>query len=325
MPQLSASAWASFLARHPQAHLLQSESWGNFKGEFGWDPVRIGNDRVGVQLLFRRIPLGFSIAYIPRGPVGGTLDELLPEIDSLCKVRRAIFLKLEPDGWESVELAQPAPTGFMLSDVSIQPARTITIDLDEDEDQILARMKQKTRYNVRLAGRKGVEIRLSDDVQAFHELMVETGGRDGFGIHSQDYYARALDLFGARDQCALLAAFLDDELLAAVMVFAVGNRAWYIYGASSDRKRNTMPAYLLQWEAMRWAKGRGCVEYDLWGVPDADAQALEDQFTERADGLWGVYRFKRGFGGQLRRSPGPWDRVYNPLLYRLYQLWSGRS
>ena len=108
------------------------------------------------------------------------------------------------------------------------------------------------------------------------------------------------------------------------MVFAHGDRAWYFYGASSDEHRNLMPTYLVQWEAMRWARHQGCREYDLWGIPDADAQTLEAQFTERADGLWGVYRFKRGFGGELRRAPDPWERVYNPLLYRLYR-WRVRA
>jgi peptidoglycan pentaglycine glycine transferase (the first glycine) len=108
------------------------------------------------------------------------------------------------------------------------------------------------------------------------------------------------------------------------MVFRLGVRAWYFYGASSDEERNRMPTYLLQWEGMRWAAGQGCLEYDLWGIPDEEEAVLEEQFSNRSDGLWGVYRFKRGFGGEMTRSVGAWDRVYNPLLYRLYQFWSGR-
>ncbi|MDX1436346.1 MAG: peptidoglycan bridge formation glycyltransferase FemA/FemB family protein, partial [Anaerolineales bacterium] len=104
----------------------------------------------------------------------------------------------------------------------------------------------------------------------------------------------------------------------AVLVFAYGNRAWYFFGASTSKERIRMPAYLLQWEAIRWARSRGCSAYDLWGVPDYDFETLESGFTERSDGLWGVYRFKRGFGGQLMRASGPWDRVYSPTLYRLY-------
>jgi peptidoglycan pentaglycine glycine transferase (the first glycine) len=103
------------------------------------------------------------------------------------------------------------------------------------------------------------------------------------------------------------------------MIFVNGERAWYFYGASNNEQRNLMPTYLVQWEAMRWARQRGCKEYDLWGVPDADLQRLEAEFKTRSDGLWGVYRFKRGFGGQLRRSLEPWERVFNPWLYKLYR------
>ncbi|MBN2146769.1 MAG: peptidoglycan bridge formation glycyltransferase FemA/FemB family protein, partial [Anaerolineales bacterium] len=121
-----------------------------------------------------------------------------------------------------------------------------------------------------------------------------------------------------RGNCELLIAEFDHEPLGALMVFTRGKRAWYFYGASSDLHRDRMPNYLLQWEAMRWARSQGCTEYDLWGVPDANLTTLEKQFTERSDGLWGVYRFKRGFGGELRRAASAWDRVYNSLLYRFY-------
>jgi len=104
------------------------------------------------------------------------------------------------------------------------------------------------------------------------------------------------------------------------MVFALPPRAWYFYGASSNVHREKMPTYLLQWEAMRWAKSQGCTSYDLWGIPDEEEEMLEAEFTHRHDGLWGVYRFKRGFGGRLARSVGAWDRVYSPARYRLYRL-----
>jgi lipid II:glycine glycyltransferase (peptidoglycan interpeptide bridge formation enzyme) len=148
--------------------------------------------------------------------------------------------------------------------------------------------------------------------------MLVTGGRDGFGVHSREYYRRAYELFHPDGLCEMLVAEFEGRPLAALMVFARGRRAWYLYGASNDQERNRMPTYLLQWEAMRWAKARGCEEYDLWGVPDEDEPALEAQFERRADGLWGVYRFKRGFGGELKRGAQALDRVFNPLLYRLY-------
>lgn len=179
-------------------------------------------------------------------------------------------------------------------------------------------MKQKTRYNIRLAEKKGVIVRTWDDMESFHKMMLVTGDRDHFGIHSLEYYRCAYELFHPMDMCELLVAEYEGKPLAALMVFARGQRAWYFYGASTDEERNRMPAYLLQWEAMKWAKARGCEEYDLWGVPDEEEPTLEANFEKQQDGLWGVYRFKRGFGGELKRVAQAMDRVYNPMLYWAY-------
>jgi peptidoglycan pentaglycine glycine transferase (the first glycine) len=179
-------------------------------------------------------------------------------------------------------------------------------------------MKPKCRYNIRLAEKKGVIVRASDDIAAFHEMIRHTGVRDRFEVHAEDYYRRAYGLFQPSGMCELLTATYVNRPLAALMVFARGRRAWYVYGASTDEERSRMPNYLLQWEAMRWAKNRGCEEYDLWGVPDEEETELEASFETRQDGLWGVYRFKRGFGGELRRAAQAVDRVYRPLLYQLY-------
>ncbi|MBL7164363.1 MAG: peptidoglycan bridge formation glycyltransferase FemA/FemB family protein [Anaerolineales bacterium] len=329
MPEITTEKWDRFLSQYPNAHLLQTSAWGELKTSFGWDAARITTGDTGAQVLFRRLPLGFSLAYIPKGPVGAYADwdTLWPDVDALCRQRRAVFLKLEPDLWQgeadSLWGGAPPP-GFRLSPQAIQPLRTLMVDLRPDEEDILARMKQKTRYNIRLAARKGVQVRPSSDVDTFYSLMDVTGARAEFGVHSLEYYRCAYEIFHPLGQCELLQAEYQGEPLAALMVFACGNRAWYLYGASSDKQRNRMPTYLLQWEAMRWAKERGCIEYDLWGVPDYDEGELEENFTHRSDGLWGVYRFKRGFGGELHRGAGPWDRVYNPLLYVFYRWWMNR-
>ncbi|GAB4457629.1 MAG: peptidoglycan bridge formation glycyltransferase FemA/FemB family protein [Anaerolineales bacterium] len=317
---VSLTAWNQFLARHPNVHLLQTGEWGELKRGFGWEPVRIINGDVGVQILFRKLPLGFTLGYIPKAMMSAPLFEIgnpvWNEIDSLCKEKKAIFLKLEPDQWED---ALPI-THYQLpiSPHNIQPPRTLIVDLRGSEEQILARMKQKTRYNIRLAEKKGVTVRAWDDLEAFHQMMLITGGRDGFGVHSLEYYRRAYELFHPKGMCELLVAEYEGKPLAALFVACHGRRAYYLYGASTDEERNRMPTYLLQWAAMKWAKARGCEEYDLWGVPDEDEATLEANFETRRDGLWGVYRFKRGFGGELKRAAQAMDRVYNPLLYRLY-------
>ena len=184
----------------------------------------------------------------------------------------------------------------------------------------MAKMKQKCRYNIRLAEKKEIRISSREDVEDFYALMQETGGRDGFEVHSKEYYEAILGLSKPHGMSELFVAEYDGQPLAALMVFVVGMRSWYLYGASSDRERNRMPAYLLQWHAMLWAKSKGCVVYDMWGIPDADEETLERDFEKRNDGLWGVYRFKRGFGGRVLRAHPAMDLIFSPVIYQAYRL-----
>jgi lipid II:glycine glycyltransferase (peptidoglycan interpeptide bridge formation enzyme) len=299
---------------------LQAAEWGELKSAFGWEAVRIVSGECGIQLLFRNLPLGFTLAYAPK-PLPG-FEQLFPEIDAACRRKRAVFLKIELDEWENPLTPIPLPLGerrgMRIGPHNIQPPRTVIVSLEGSEDDILVRMKQKCRYNVRLAEKKGVIVRAWDDLDGFHRMMTITGGRDGFGVHSLEYYRKAYELFYPTDMAELLVAEFESKPLAALMVFALGRRAYYLYGASTDEERNLMPTYLLQWRAMQWARERGCTEYDLWGVPDVDEATLEAQFESRHDGLWGVYRFKRGFGGEVKRAAQALDRVYMPLLYSAY-------
>jgi lipid II:glycine glycyltransferase (peptidoglycan interpeptide bridge formation enzyme) len=325
MHRLTAAEWAQFIQQHSDVHLLQTPTWGVLKSNFGWKPQYIQQGDLGAMVLFRRLPLGLSVAYIPRGPVGaGDWAAFWPGVDDLCRAENAVFLRVEPEVWEP---ATPGFTsinlpGFVATQQTIQPPRTVMVSLVESEEDLLAAMKSKTRYNIRLAERKDVVVKPSDDVAAFHHMMLTTGERDAFGIHSLAYYQKVYDLFAAEGKCTLLTATYEEKPLAGLMVFVQGQTAWYLYGASTNKERNRMPAYLLQWEAMRWAKSRGCTQYDLWGVPDLPEDALEERFMDRSDGLWGVYRFKRGFGGEIRRTIGAWDKVYRPALYRLYQIYT---
>ncbi len=320
MSIVSLSDWNQFLTFHPNAHLLQTGEWGELKSAFGWKPVRIVYRGVGVQVLFRTMPFGFTVGYIPKGPVGKDDVDFWQAIDHVCRKHRAIFLKIEPDLWQETEQVNLPITTSQLqtSPHNIQPPRTILIDIKGSEEEILSRMKQKTRYNIRLAEKKGVTVRAWNDIEAFHQMMLLTGKRDGFGVHSWEYYRRAYDLLHARQMGELLLAEYEDKPLAALFVARNGDRAYYLYGASTDEERNRMPTYLLQWEAMKWAKARGSKQYDLWGVPDEEEETLEANFEKRRDGLWGVYRFKRGFGGELKRAVQAMDKVYNPLLYWAY-------
>jgi len=328
MPVVTISEWDRLINQVPDAHVLQSSCWGELKADFGWRVVRVVQEGCGVQILLRRLPLGLTIAYIPKGPVGPSAGwrDLWFDVDLVCQRERAVLLIIEPNLFvEELECAfEVPPDGFSPAIQNIQPPRTIVIDITGEESEMLARMKQKTRYNIRLAQKRGVTVQSAQDLALFHRLMKETGERDGFGVHSLEYYQKAFDSFHPLGKCELLFASYRSEPIAALMVFAQGNTAWYFYGASSDLYRELMPTYLLQFEAMLWARAKGCSKYDLWGVPDADQATLEDGFLQRKDGLWGVYRFKRGFGGELRRSVNPWQRIYQPLFYPFYRWWVQR-
>jgi lipid II:glycine glycyltransferase (peptidoglycan interpeptide bridge formation enzyme) len=339
-----AAEWDAFVAAHPQSHMLQSCAWGELKSAFGWQAERVGlRDRravgsaaaagqlvAGALVLYRRLPLGFCLAYVPKGPLVDPEDEatcgaLLDALHRRCRARRAVLLKVEPEAWEDVTGAPWARVlrarGFVPSPHGIQPRRTILVDLAGGEDAVLKRMKSKTRYNIRLSGRKGVRVYPGGaaDVAAFTQLMAVTSERNAFGVHTPDYYERAFAAFHPLGMVRLFVAAVGEEPVAGVMVFACGSRAWYAYGASGNKHRNKMPTYAVQWAAIRWAMSRGCRSYDLYGVPDEDEETLEADFAERHDGLWGVYRFKRGFGGRVVRSIGALDYVYNKPLYWLYR------
>ncbi len=334
--------WNRWVAAHPAGNLLQTSQWGSLKQGFGWDWDLVtledgGTPVAGAIVLYRALPLRIgTIAYVPRGPVvdwknTGQVKALLAKLHKAARKRRAWACWLEPEVIDQGPAAtQLSGLGYTPSPRTIQPRSTIVVDLSPSEDEILAAMKSKTRYNIRLAERKGVTVREGSlsDIDAFYALMQETGKRDAFGIHTLEYYQRAMTLYAPEGQVALLLAELEDEplagpkSLAGLMVFAVGTKSWYICGGSSDRHRNLMPAYAVQWAAMRWAKARGCTTYDLWGIPDETEETLEAQFSDRSDGLWGVYRFKRGFGGQIVRYAGLWERALNPLYplaARVYQ------
>ena len=324
MSELTFSQWNAFIQSHPESHLLQSGMWGELRADFHWKPFRIQSGQAGAQILFRTIPGGYTIGYIPRGPVGTDWSAIWHEIDYLCVSQNAVFLKVEPDIWEddAIQIKDWLPEKCV-SSKSIQPLRTIVVDLKDDEDTILGRMKQKTRYNIRLAEKKEIEIRETNDIGEFFKIMTATGQRDGFGIHSQEYFTRAYTVFEPSKSVALLMAYYQNNPLAGLLTYKLGKRAWYLYGASNEEERNRMPTYLLQWRAMQWAKAQNCTEYDLWGIPDYDEEILESQFETKSSGLWGVYRFKRGFGGQIKRAMPAFDIIYRPALYKLYQ-WVSR-
>ena len=331
-------AWdATVLANN--GHMLQSWRWGELKGQFGWQVERVAaHTDMGVaqaQVLFRQ-KAGVSIGYIPRGPAllasdATALARLWPAIDRVARQRRALTVVFEPDGPLPSDVIQhlrlePGPP-------SIQPARTVKIELADDES-LLKHMHQKTRYNVRLAQRRGVTTRVSElsdsSIASFYQLLQDTAARNEFGIHSFDYYRTFLGSF--RDDAALIFADIDRRPVAGVVVVAFGPEAIYMYGASSTRERAHGAGFLIQFEAMRWARERGCTRYDLWGIPPHDPQSTKVDNGDRIAGTigndWrGLYEFKTRFGGAIVGYPEPLERRYRPILTaiarRLYDVGRG--
>jgi lipid II:glycine glycyltransferase (peptidoglycan interpeptide bridge formation enzyme) len=344
--------WDAFVQGHPQAHLLQSSGWGTLKSRFGWRSEIVtldagsGGVSAGALMLYRRVA-GLTMAYVPKGPLVNWADPaltaaLIEKLQATCRQQGALFLKIEPDLPDTpANRTRLHAYGFRPSPQTIQPQSTILLDLAGDETALLGRMKSKWRYNIRLAERKEVTVRQVErsDLDGFNELMAITGVRDGFAVHSPAYYATAYETF-VPGQAAFLLAEYAGQPLAALVVALCGSTAWYLWGASSDRERNRMPNHALQWAAMRWARERGATRYDFWGIPDAigqvalglrngdgsgipaDALPLDLEALPAHD-LWGVYRFKQGFGGAVVRWVGAWDLPLNPLGYRVYQIGLG--
>jgi len=319
-----------FISSVPKGHILQSYEWGEIKAKTGWQPLRMiveeGNKPIAaISILKRMLPgLKKAIFYAPRGPVFDiankeVFDFLLNEIKKLAKKHKAIFLKIDPDvsakdtnfrellisrGFRSAEKGE----GFD----GIQPKYVFRLDITPPEETLMANMHSKTRYNLRLAARKGVTIKndcLKTDLKDFYNILLETCERDKFLVRSYGYFEDMWDYLVERGYAKLFMAEYDGKYIAGTLAFNFGEKAWYIYGASSNSYRNVMPNYLLQWTMIKWAKEEGCTLYDFRGVP---GNLSED------NPLYGLFRFKKGFNGEYTEFVGEFDLVYSPVYYYLW-------
>lgn len=286
------------------------------------------------QILRNAFAARLSILYAPKGPLLEWSNEPLRnqvfnDLQLFAKRQGAIFLKMDPDvvlgtgvsdsidnvidNGGQVVMSDLKRRGWGYSSDQIQFKNTVLVDLSPTEDELLARMKQKTRYNIRLAQKKGVSVRVGkvEDLPLLYKMYAETSVRDGFVIRDEAYYKTVWNMFMNSNEptCESLIAEVNDEPVAGIFVFSFAGCAYYVYGMSRDMHREKMPAYLLQWEAMKRAKARGCAIYDLWGAPDV---------FDESDSMWGVYRFKEGLGGKVMRTLGAWDYAPNRLWYSLY-------
>jgi lipid II:glycine glycyltransferase (peptidoglycan interpeptide bridge formation enzyme) len=361
-----------FLQSHEWGQVKSKYGWSpryavwTFDGKFSiytdTDQCSLGpRDCLAAALLLKRQVLnkGFarhlSVLYTPKGPLldwsdKRLRDRVLDDLQSYARKQGAIFLKMDPDvllgsgipgGEQDVKspdgqkvMTDLESRGWKYSSDQIQFKNTVLIDLTSSEEELLARMKQKTRYNVRLAEKKGVVLRIGrqEDFSMLYKMYAETSVRDGFVIRDEGYYRTVWETFmhpdldtlrqpalslsrGSNMQtfhlptCEPLIAEVNGEPIAAIFVFYFAGRAYYVYGMSRNIHREKMPTYFLQWEAMKRAKARGCSMYDLWGAPEV---------FDESDSMWGVYRFKEGLGGQVVRTLGAWDFAPSPFWYKMY-------
>lgn len=339
----SADQWDAAKMGRTQRHILQSTQWASFKSRTGWLAQYIiwrgedGQVKGGVSVLEKTsylplVKIPIKILYAPRGPVldwsnAGLVEEVLSDLTLFAREQGAIFIKIDPEVFHSMEnedafnvqtlgrqvQQQLLSHHWQISSDQIQFRNTFWLSLAIEEDQLLAQMKQKTRYNIRLAEKKGVILRQAakEDFHLLYQMYAETAERDHFIIRPEAYYTDLWTQLMDKQMAVGLIAEFEGEPLAGLVLFVYEKRSWYFYGMSTEKHRNLMPTYLLQWEAMKISKHLGCTLYDLWGAPD-------EITTE--DSMFGVYRFKQGLGASLVQGIGAWDYAAKPFYYRLFSI-----
>ncbi|MDP3975800.1 MAG: peptidoglycan bridge formation glycyltransferase FemA/FemB family protein [bacterium] len=288
--------------------LWQTESWENFQRSLKHKTLRVR----GQLLLILPLFFGLSYGYIPRGPVTdrkSELTELMKELVVLSKKHHLVFTRMDPETKLTSEKN-------LTPSFSPQPETSLVLDLRLSEEDLLNQMKRKGRYNILLAKKKGVTVRLAESaaekrsqLKVFYQLLQETTKRDGFSGHDQEFYRQLLDKLPGSE---LLVAYYGGIAIAAGIFWFGQQRAVYYYGASSGKHRELMAPYLIQWEAILEAKKRGCTSYDFLG--------LAPEGAPKSHPWAGVTAFKKKFGGMIMSYPKPRDLVHKKGWYLLYRI-----
>lgn len=310
--------WDAFVSSLTYAQFTQSWAWGEFQASVGHDVVRVFVLEDGaelhaplaaVQLIHQPRPLVGGYWLAPRGPVGrlnqGVLDFL---VDNL-HLPKSVFVRFEP-----ILLASDIPhlTSKFIPHRSYNPATTVLVDLTKSEDELLNAMHQKTRYNIRLAERHGVTVRVTDDIGTFLRLTKETEERDRFSAPDFDYLQKTYRVLSKVGMARLRAAEFEGETLAMSMEMSYGDTVTYLHGASSSRHRDVMAPFALHWDAIKAAKVEGKKTYDFWGCnPESEIDPNYKKSWE------GITRLKLGWGGRREGLVGTFDVAKQPVVYRL--------
>ena len=326
----SKQEYKKFLENHERCNFQQSLEWAKVKDSWK-NEVILAEDEQGniigsLSVLIRKIPIFGNLMYSSRGPVCDIHDEKVLEqltegAKQLAKKYHAFVLKIEPDIKSDDQEFRKIVTklGYRIKDDAkdfseeIQPRYVFRLDIKgKTEDEIFAGFHQKTRYNIRLAIKKGVTVKegTKEDLKDFHKIMVETGARDGFIIRPLEYFEKMYDAL-APEHMKLLMAYYEGKPISGVIPIMYGNKTWYLYGASSNEYRNVMPNYLLQWEMIKLAIARKNDIYDLRGVSGV---------VDESHPQYGLYRFKKGFGAEFTEFLGEIYIPFKPVWYKLYKV-----
>ena len=315
--------YEAFVQSCPKCNFSQSTMWARVKTDWNFEAVIVRDENGNIEgtmgVLVRQVPVfKATMLYSPRGPVcdihnKDVMRRLKEGVDALAKKHGAYIYKIDPDVKSDDEefWAICKDLGFTMPVDSknfegIQPRYVFRLYLDgRNDEELLASFHQKTRYNIRVALKKGVEVKIegTDKVEDFYNIMLETGIRDNFVIRNAAYFKRLLESLG--DHARLYMAYLDGKAIAGTIAIWYGDKVWYLYGASSDSYRNVMPNYLLQYEMIKWAVEKNCRVYDFRGV---SGDISED------NPLYGLYRFKKGFNGEFTEFIGEMSIVYRPAF-----------
>jgi peptidoglycan pentaglycine glycine transferase (the first glycine) len=328
--------WDAFLARTPGGDHAQTSLWAGLKAQLGWTVARVVVSRAGqivggAQLLLRSLPLAGAFAYVPRGPLCALDDPLLSRrvVDALHRAARARgvqYLIVQPPLGGDVVARALVERGFRPTWLEPQPAHAVLIDLGRSLDDLLAAMKGKTRYNLRLGQRKGIAVREggADDLDTFYRLLVATGQRQCFPVQSREHFAEMWRLFAPPGHLKLFLAEHEGEAISAALTIPFGDTVTYKRGAWSGRQGNVHANEVLHWAALGWARANGYRYYDLEGIDAETARRVARGEVEVGAQPQSVTSFKLGFGGRVVLSPGNYDYVFNPLLRPVYATISAR-
>jgi len=300
------------------SHPLQSWEWGEFRKKTGMKVIRLGLFKKetlinGFQLTIHPLPLtNYTIGYLPKTAMPD--KEVIKELFKIGQENNCLFIKLEPNVKKATSDTQHATRKMLIpSSQSLFPKYTFELDLTRPEKKILSLMKPKTRYNIRLSQKKGVQVIKDNSRQAFEayfKLLWQTTQRQKFYAHTRDYHRKMWETLSGTDLYHLFLAKYKGKVLAAYVFFIFKDVLYYPYGGSSREYREVMPPYALFWEAIRFGKKMGCQTFDMWGTPGPN--------PDSQDPWYGFHRFKLGFGPKLVEFIGSYDLIINPKIYPLF-------